>query len=117
MFKVSQKGLSTKEVLDICIAGNIDARTVCRAVPQGVNQSAIFVVDLKTVGEGDLTTDGNGVYARHSCPTELVQKSQVNLLSNVLKDVKREKIQREIMSLQSSVIIAGILLLTNFVGS
>lgn len=72
MFKVSQKGLSTKEVLDICIAGNIDARTVCRAVPQGVNQSAIFVVDLKIVDEGDLTTDGNGVCARHSSPTEFV---------------------------------------------
>ena len=72
MFKVCKKGLSTNEVLDICIAGNVDARKVCRAVPQGVTQSAIFIIDLKNVNEGDLTTDGNGVYARHTCPTEVV---------------------------------------------
>ena len=73
VFKVSQKGLSTKEVIDICIAGNFDTKKVCRKVAHGVTESAIFIVDLNIVNEGDLTTDGNGVYARHSCPTEVVR--------------------------------------------
>ena len=61
VFKVSQKGLSTKEVIDICIAGNFDTKKVCRKVAHGVAESAIFIVDLNIVNEGDLTTDGNGV--------------------------------------------------------
>ena len=73
VFKVSQKGLSTKKVIDICIAGNFDAKKVYRKVPHGVTESAIFIVDLNIFNEGDLTTDGNGVHARHSCPTEVVR--------------------------------------------
>ena len=39
VFKVSQRGLSTKEVIDICIAGNFDAKKVCSRVPDGVTES------------------------------------------------------------------------------
>ena len=42
-------------------------------MPHGVTESAIFIVDLNICNEGDLTTDGNGVHARHSCPTEVVR--------------------------------------------
>ena len=73
VFKVSQKGLSTKEVIDICIAGNFDAKKVCRTVPHRVTESAIFVIDLTIVNEGDLTMDGNGIYAHRSYPTEVVR--------------------------------------------
>lgn len=72
MFKVCERGLSTKEILEICIVGNIDTKKVCSGVPQGVTESAIFVIVLNKVEEKDLTTDGNGAYERHSCPTEVV---------------------------------------------
>ena len=39
VFKVTQRGLSTKEVIDICIAGNFDAKKVCSRVPDGVTES------------------------------------------------------------------------------
>ena len=39
VFKVSQRSLSTKEVIDICIAGNFDAKKVCSRVPDGVIES------------------------------------------------------------------------------
>ena len=39
VFKVSQRGLSTKEVIDICIAGNFDAKKVCSRVSDGVTES------------------------------------------------------------------------------
>ena len=39
VFKVSQRSLSTKEVIDICIAGNFDAKKVCSRVPDGVTES------------------------------------------------------------------------------
>ena len=73
LFSVSLKGLSTKEVIDICIAGNFDAKKVCRTVQHRVTESAIFVIDLTIVNEGDLTMDGNGIYAHCSYPTEVVR--------------------------------------------
>ena len=39
VFKVSQRGLSTKEVIDICISGDFDAKKVCSRVPDGVTES------------------------------------------------------------------------------
>lgn len=70
--KFLRKVFQKKEVIDICIAGNFDTKKVCRKVAQEVTESAIFMVDLNIFNEGDLTTDGNGVYAR-ICPTEVVR--------------------------------------------
>ena len=39
VFKVSQRGLSTKEVIDICISGDFDAKKVCSKVLDGVTES------------------------------------------------------------------------------
>lgn len=39
VFKVSQRGLSTKEVIDICISGDFDAKKVCSRVLDGVTES------------------------------------------------------------------------------
>ena len=65
---------------------------MCSGVPQGVTQSGIFVIDLDKVEEKDLTTDGNGTYERHSCPTEVVvaelaEDSKIGRVQNF----KREK--------------------------
>ena len=115
VFKVSQKGLSKKEVIDICIACNFHAKKVCRKVAHGVTESAIFIVDLNIVNEGDLTTDGNGVYARHSCPTEVVRVdfSSESRIKRVSKR-KKGKILKEATFFLSSVITAGMLLQMSF---
>ena len=45
---------------------------MCHTVPQKVQETAMFVIDLQDVDERDLTADGNGIYKRQSSPTELV---------------------------------------------
>ncbi|KAJ7382626.1 hypothetical protein OS493_033984 [Desmophyllum pertusum] len=59
-----------KEILDICIGGNVSDDKVCARVPAGITESGIFIVDLQAVCYKDLTVDDNGVYGSHSSPSE-----------------------------------------------
>ena len=80
-------------------------------MPRGVTESAIFIVDLNIVNKGDLTTDGNGVYARHSCPSEVVrvELSSESRIESVTKRKKGKNPEGATFFL-SSVITVGMLL-------
>ena len=69
---MTERGLTAKEILNICVLQDVPPRKVCHTVPQGVQETAMFVIDLQDIDERDLTADGNGIYKRHSSPTELV---------------------------------------------
>ncbi|KAJ7389396.1 hypothetical protein OS493_031926 [Desmophyllum pertusum] len=70
VYKRSKSGITSKEILDICIGGNVSDDKVCARVPAGITESGIFIVDLQAVCYKDLTVDDNGVYGSHSSPSE-----------------------------------------------
>ena len=85
-------------------------------MPHGVTESAIFIVDLNIVNEGDLTTVGNGVNARHSCPTEVVRVefSSESRIKSVSKRKKGKNSEGSHIFFLSSVITAGMLFQMSF---
>ena len=70
VYKRSKSGITSKEILDICIRGNVLDEKVCTRVPAGITESGIFIVDLQAACYKDLTVDDNGVYGSHSSPSE-----------------------------------------------
>ena len=69
----ASKGLTLKRVLEICVAGDVLKGYVCAKVPRGITSSAIFVIDLEKVDHRDITVDDNGIYGKHSSPSERVK--------------------------------------------
>ena len=69
----ASKGLTLKRVLEICVAGDVPKDYVCAKVPRGIISSAIFVIDLEKVDHRDITVDDNGIYGKHSSPSERVK--------------------------------------------
>ena len=62
-------GMTVKEI-EMCIGGVVPEKKVCRRVPTGVTESAIFIVDLEAVHYKELTVDDNGFYGAPSSPSE-----------------------------------------------
>lgn len=73
VYKDSKTGISSKEIMDICVGQNIPEEKICGRVPTGITESAVFVVELEAVQVKDLTVDDNGVYGAHSSPAEHFQ--------------------------------------------
>ena len=75
MFRRSKKGLGLKEILEICVGERVPPEYVSHKVPQGVRENATFVIDLKnsSLSHRDLSADDNGIFSRHSSPTEKVE--------------------------------------------
>ena len=73
VYKRSKSGITSKEILQICIEGSATDTKVCTRVPAGITESSIFTVDLESVHYKDLTVDDNGVYGAHSSPSENFQ--------------------------------------------
>ena len=68
--KIKKSGMTAKEILEIYIGGVVPEKKVCRRVPAGVTESAIFIVDLEAVHYKDLTVDENVFYGARSSPSE-----------------------------------------------
>lgn len=73
VYKDSKTGISSKEIMDICVGQNIPEEKICGRVPTGITESAVFVVEQEAVQVKDLTVDDNGVYGAHSSPAEHFQ--------------------------------------------
>lgn len=73
VYRKSKAGITAKEILKLCFAGDLPDKNVCKRVPVGVTESATFIVDLEAVHHKDLTVDDNGFYGAHSSPTEHFQ--------------------------------------------
>ena len=71
VYKDTKTGISSKEVMDICVGQNVPEEKICSRVPTGITESTVFVVDLEAVQFQDLTVDDNGVYGAHSSPSDL----------------------------------------------
>ena len=115
VYKVTERGLTAKEILNICVLEDVPPRKVCHTVPQGVQETAMFVIDLQDVDERDLTADGNGIYKRHSSPTELVTAEVESSRIRSVKKLAKKMVRRIILHLRLNGTTAGILHLKNFV--
>lgn len=108
VYKRSKTGITSQEILDICIDGNVPEDKVCASVPAGITESGIFLVDLQPVGYKDLTVDDNGVYGAHSSPSEDYQvffddQGKVDTVTRI--DKNDEETKREIETSRSHFII------------
>lgn len=75
VYRTSKGGITAKEILELCLDGDLGDKNVCKRVPVGVTESATFILDLEAVHHKDLTVDDNGFYGAHSSPTEHYQVS------------------------------------------
>ena len=73
LFSRSPRGLSFKRVLEICVNGDVPRNKVCTKVPRGVRSTTTFVIDLEKVDHRDISADDNGIYGKHSSPSERVK--------------------------------------------
>lgn len=115
VYKVTERGLTAKEILNICVLEDVPPRKVCHTVPQKVQETAMFVIDLQDVDERDLTADGNGIYKRQSSPTELVTAEVESSRIRSVKKLAKKMVRRIILHLRLNGTTAGILHLKNFV--
>ena len=87
-----------KEILELCLDGDLGDKNVCKRVPVGVTESATFILDLEAVHHKDLTVDDNGFYGAHSSPTEHYQVSidgrgKVSAMCRISKPDQKARVQ------------------------
>ena len=63
VYRKSKAGIMAKEILQLCVDGDLPDKNVCKRVPVGVTEN--FIVDLEAVHHKDLTVDDNGFYGAH----------------------------------------------------
>ena len=59
--------------MEICVSGDVPRNKVCTKVPRGVQTTATFVIDLEKVDHWDISADDNGIYGKHSSPSQRVK--------------------------------------------
>ena len=59
--------------MEICVSGDVPRNKVCTKVPRGVQTTATFVIDLEKVDHRDISADDNGIYGKHSSPSQRVK--------------------------------------------
>ena len=93
MYEKRQKGLGVFDIVSICIDNTIDEEKICSTVPYPKSNS-VFVVNLNTVSEKDLTCDDSGPYNKHSSPTVVVKADFDNNKLVGLKTINRQPLPK-----------------------
>lgn len=59
--------------MEICVSGDVPGNKICTKFPRAVRSTATFVIDLEKVDHQEISADDNGIYGKHSCPSERVK--------------------------------------------
>jgi hypothetical protein len=78
VYKYSDNGINLRTIIEVCVAERVAQEKVCTSLPQRVRKSSIYVIDTTKLDERDLTADGTGTYASHSCPKDRVLVNTTN---------------------------------------
>ncbi|KXJ18326.1 High affinity nerve growth factor receptor, partial [Exaiptasia diaphana] len=91
-------GLSLKEIIKICVKGNVPKEKICTAVPTMVQKSAVYVVDLSSVQILDLAVDDCGAYGNHSSPSVVVEVDvdDDGNLGSAVRNVYKNEVQQSL---------------------
>lgn len=65
-------GIKVKEIMEL-ILKEIPTHQLCDAVPLGVFENAVFVINMNSISASDLSADQTGIYGRHCCPRDFVK--------------------------------------------
>lgn len=89
-----ERELTVSEIVEIIAFKDLSASQLCKHVPDPSSDS-VFVVDLNSVSEKDLSCDDSGSYNSHSSPTVVVKVSSQNKKVTNIKTLSRRRLNIE----------------------